>query len=362
MISDFMAFPSADQAWEDTIAGRLDPLGPDDLVVDERLIALPTRGVFAEAKLGHCNASELIDNFRFWDWQQSPIPRMAPEIAPITAVTPQPQQQNLSATPFPASIVNIVNPPNAPDPTAMSAAMNLLAAPNIFRDMSGRSETSDLLKNLADNVVKIAGVAAATRASQSGSGGGSAGAGGGSRGTSTGGGALGGPRAMPNQPSAINRDLQDFAGNLKRFQADGLITPEVAQRALTAAVTGDAMDLQQVGDSFVRPAYTPSELAGIIGERIAEDVLKSQGHLVFSDWRKHVSGTGFDMVSYNPATGELWIIDNKAQFRGIGGANALTGTAFVKYEADLRQFLKTGWPVKAEADLALAALDVKRLT
>jgi hypothetical protein len=120
------------------------------------------------------------------------------------------------------------------------------------------------------------------------------------------------------------------------------------------------MDLQQVGDSFVRPAYTPNELVAIIGERIAENVLKSQGHVVFSDWKKHVSGTGFDMVSYNPATGELWIIDNKAQFRGIGGANALTGTAYVKYEADLRNFLKTGWQVKAEADLALAALDAKK--
>jgi hypothetical protein len=139
MIGDYMAFPGTDSNWNDTILSSLPPLGSDDIVLDERLVALPTRGVFAEAKLGHCNASELIDNTRFWDWQSSPIPHMAPEIAPITGVTPQPQQQNLAASPLPSSIVNIVNPPNAPDPTGMSAALNLLATPNIFRDMSGRT-------------------------------------------------------------------------------------------------------------------------------------------------------------------------------------------------------------------------------
>src|SRR5690606_17518508 len=39
----------------------------------ERLITLPTRGVFAEGKLGHCNISEEIDNTRFWKWEEHPI-------------------------------------------------------------------------------------------------------------------------------------------------------------------------------------------------------------------------------------------------------------------------------------------------
>lgn len=360
MIGDYMAFPGTDRAWEDKIVSTLGALEPDDIVIDERLVSLPTRGVFAEAMLGHCNASEEIDNTRFWDWQQSPIPHMATEIAPITAVTPQPQQQNLGATPFPASIVNIVNPPSAPDPTGMSAAMNLLATSNIFRDMSGRAEVADILKNLADNAVKIASVATAARAGQSGTGGSS---GGKSRGTSTGGGSIGGPRAMPNQPSATNRDLQDFGSVLGRAQADNLITPEAARKAFGQAVdaaTG-GLDLQQAGDTYVRPAYTPSELAGIIGETIAADALIAQNHIVFTDWRKHVSGTGFDMVSYNRATGELWIIDNKAQFRGIGGANALTGAQFSSYETDLRKFLANDWPVKEEGALALQALDAKKV-
>jgi hypothetical protein len=67
------------------------------------------------------------------------------------------------------------------------------------------------------------------------------------------------------------------------------------------------------------------------------------------------------MVAFNRTTGELWIIDNKAQFRGISGANALTGQAFTQYQTELRNFLNTKWPVKAEADLAIAALDASKV-
>jgi hypothetical protein len=47
---------------------------------DERIVTLPTPGVFAESMLGACSASEVIDNTRFWDWISSPIPEEAPEI------------------------------------------------------------------------------------------------------------------------------------------------------------------------------------------------------------------------------------------------------------------------------------------
>ena len=122
----------------------------------ERLITLPTRGVFAEGKLGHCNISEEIDNTRFWKWEEHPIPIEAPEIAPVTPVTPQPQQVSAAPTPFPQSLVNIVNPSPAPDPTGLGAALSLLGTPNIFRDMSGRQEVADLLKKLSDNSIAIA--------------------------------------------------------------------------------------------------------------------------------------------------------------------------------------------------------------
>ncbi|MDT3446045.1 hypothetical protein [Pseudofrankia sp. BMG5.37] len=46
----------------------------------ERLITLPTPGVFAESQLGACSACEKIDDTRFWDWQTSPCPDGAPDI------------------------------------------------------------------------------------------------------------------------------------------------------------------------------------------------------------------------------------------------------------------------------------------
>ena len=125
-------------------------------VKSERLITLPTRGVFAEGKLGHCNVSEEIDNTRFWKWEEHPIPFEAPGINPVTPITPSPQAVEAAPTAFPQSLVNIVNPSPAPDPTGLGAALSLLGTPNIFRDMSGRQEVADLLKKLSDNTIAIA--------------------------------------------------------------------------------------------------------------------------------------------------------------------------------------------------------------
>ncbi|BCW64192.1 hypothetical protein StoSoilB22_31650 [Arthrobacter sp. StoSoilB22] len=122
----------------------------------ERLISMPTRGVFAEGKLGHCNVSEEIDNTRFWKWDEHPIPIDAPGINPVTPIQPQPQQPGVAPTPFPPAVVNIVSPSPAPDPGGLAAALSLLGTPNIFRDMSGRQEVADLLKKLSDNTIAIA--------------------------------------------------------------------------------------------------------------------------------------------------------------------------------------------------------------
>mgnify|MGYP007008284440 CR=1 FL=1 len=132
----------------------------------EQLITLPTRGVFAEGELGHCNISEEIDNTRFWKWEEHPIPIEAPDINPVTPIQPQPQQVDATPTAFPQPIVNIVNPTPAPDPSGLGPALALLGTPNIFRDMSGRQEVADLLKRLSDNTIKIADAANAARGIQ----------------------------------------------------------------------------------------------------------------------------------------------------------------------------------------------------
>jgi hypothetical protein len=121
----------------------------------ERLITVPTRGVFAEGKLGHCNISEQIDNTRFWKWEEHPIPIEAPQIGAVTPIQPHAQPVAATPTAFPPAVVSIVNPPNLPDPTGLSAALTLLGTANIFRDMSGRTEVADLLKKLSENSIDI---------------------------------------------------------------------------------------------------------------------------------------------------------------------------------------------------------------
>jgi hypothetical protein len=89
----------------DATAFPLDPslvsaAGPIESVVEpartEDIISLPTRGVFAEAKLSHCNAAEIIDNTRFWDWQKSPDPDQA---TPISGVSLASRDSAVSTSP-----------------------------------------------------------------------------------------------------------------------------------------------------------------------------------------------------------------------------------------------------------------------
>ena len=122
----------------------------------EQLLSLPTRGVFAEAKLGSCNSNEKIDNDRFWDWQKSPVPHMAPDIAPANLDSRDRASTGLTPSAFPQSVVNIQQPQALPDPTGLSAAVKAIATPDIFHDMSASKEVESLLEKLSDNATKMA--------------------------------------------------------------------------------------------------------------------------------------------------------------------------------------------------------------
>jgi len=83
--------------------------GPVELPVleKERLITLPTPGVFAESQIGSCSACETIDDTVFWDWQKSPTPESAPD---ITAAMLQSRFQDLSSMTLPTQS-NLQAPP-----------------------------------------------------------------------------------------------------------------------------------------------------------------------------------------------------------------------------------------------------------
>ena len=57
----------------------------EDFRPTRRTLSLPTRGVLGEAVLGRCNSCEVIDNRRFWNWQDSPIPPPVGDAPPSLA-------------------------------------------------------------------------------------------------------------------------------------------------------------------------------------------------------------------------------------------------------------------------------------
>jgi len=123
-----------------------DPIADDRAFVPpapvERVVSLSARGVFAEAQLSSCNVCEKRDIIRAKDWSTSPCKdSTAP---PITGVSPgsRARDPDLTPTPMPDSVVNIVNPQPIPDPTGMASAMGLLGSADIFRDMSGDARNS----------------------------------------------------------------------------------------------------------------------------------------------------------------------------------------------------------------------------
>jgi hypothetical protein len=109
----------------------------------EDQVPVPTGGVFAEAVLGRSNSAEQLDVTRFWDWQESPIPIQAPEIAPVQADSRRDVDTTVPGQ-LGQPVLNIVNPPALPDPQGMGAILAAVQNGNMFRDMSGLAATIGL--------------------------------------------------------------------------------------------------------------------------------------------------------------------------------------------------------------------------
>ncbi len=112
---------------------------------DDRLIPVPTGGVFAEAVLGRSNSAEKLDLTRFWNWQDSPTPMTATDIAPI-ATGSRATTEDLKPGQLAPPVLNIVNPTSLPDPQGVGAVISALSNGNMFRDMSGLAGTQALVQ------------------------------------------------------------------------------------------------------------------------------------------------------------------------------------------------------------------------
>lgn len=100
-------------------------------------ISLPTSGVFAEAVQGKCNSCEVIDDTRFWRWEEAPIPDQPTLIAPLTTDSLRRQPPSLAPDAFPEALVRLQQTPSAPDPTGLAAAVKALGVANVFKDITG---------------------------------------------------------------------------------------------------------------------------------------------------------------------------------------------------------------------------------
>ncbi len=109
--------------------------------MDPICVSVPTKGVFAEAVLGRCNSCEKIEEDRYWRWNEAPIPDSPTDIQPIATDSRRTDPPSGDAKDFPAPMINLQNAPAAPDPTGLGAVLELLSKPEVFRDMTGLSQT-----------------------------------------------------------------------------------------------------------------------------------------------------------------------------------------------------------------------------
>lgn len=105
--------------------------------IDPMRIAVPSKGVYAEAVMGACNSCEHKEEDRFWRWQEAPIPDTPPAVGATSTDTRRSDPPEMTAKEFPAPIINLQNAPAAPDPAGVTAAMNLLGKAGLFKDITG---------------------------------------------------------------------------------------------------------------------------------------------------------------------------------------------------------------------------------
>ncbi len=105
------------------------PMANADLILDPNvpteysIVTLPTRGIFAEALLGQCDACEVVDVTRYRDFECEAAPAF-PEFSPSAPVS-----TNLNQTALPAStIVNVTDPPNLPEGLLANTLESLAAS------------------------------------------------------------------------------------------------------------------------------------------------------------------------------------------------------------------------------------------
>ncbi|WEF33117.1 papain-like cysteine protease family protein [Pseudoduganella chitinolytica] len=124
-----------DGAQEDVaLMDHYQPLTP----VPPYRISVPSRGVFAEAVQGSCNACEKVETDRLQDWKRFPNTDEPTAFMPVNVPTPTVTDWQAVFKDFAAPLVGILAAPAAPAPGAGLAGLSaLLGKGDSFRDITG---------------------------------------------------------------------------------------------------------------------------------------------------------------------------------------------------------------------------------
>lgn len=106
-------------------------------------LSVPTRGVFMEAVMGHCDACEMVKANSSQDWDRFRTDEPT-SISAVTVPTPQRADWRANWKDFAQPLVQMQSPRAAPDPGAGLAALSeLLGRSDTFRDLTGLAGTQD---------------------------------------------------------------------------------------------------------------------------------------------------------------------------------------------------------------------------
>lgn len=118
-------------------------------------ISVPTRGVYAEAIMGNCNACEEIDDSRYWRWTDAGM-LAPPELSPVDTASRAEDDAAVTATALPAPVVHIQNAPVLPNPVGLGEVFATLAKPDLFPDITGLEGTQKNAKAAFDSALSAA--------------------------------------------------------------------------------------------------------------------------------------------------------------------------------------------------------------
>lgn len=108
-------------------------------VADPMLISLPTDGLYAQTIMDECEALE--EHYGSTDWVLADREPELGELDPSLLTSRRAEPQPATPTPFPQTLINLQNAPEAPAPAGLADVLNAVTNPNAFRDMAGLAAT-----------------------------------------------------------------------------------------------------------------------------------------------------------------------------------------------------------------------------